>query len=90
MTELELEEFGRAYVRQLREKVHCYELAAAIFDGDIDFLNTVKEHHAYVETMQPIDVAVIILDSWGATIPDEILRKSNCIRTNFAGTLTIN
>ena len=90
MTIEELENFGRMYSRMLGQKVRCYELAAEIFEGDSEFLRQVQAQHRSLETMPPLDIAVIVLDSWGAVFPDDILAKANCVRTNFPPTITIN
>ena len=90
MTEQELEEFGRAYVRQLRQKVRCYELAADICDGDMAFVDSVKDHHQEVEAMPPLAVAVLVLSDWGASIPAELVARANCVPVTVPSVLEIH
>jgi hypothetical protein len=90
MTENDLIEFGRAWVRHLRQKTRCFELAADICGGDVSMLDEVRRRQLYLEDMRPLSVGVLVLNSWGATIPDDILRKAGCVPVTHTGTVEVH
>ena len=90
MTEEELTTFGRAWVRHLRQKTRCFELAADICGGDAAMLREVQRRQTVVEDMRPLSVAVMVLHGWGATIPADLLAKADCVAVTHPDVLGIH
>jgi hypothetical protein len=86
----DLENFGRAWARHLRQKTRLFDMARELFDGDQAIVDDLLHRQETVEAMSPLSVAVVVLSGWGASFDDDTLAAANCLRVTAPTTLEIH